>query len=487
LPKPLHDLFGIGLILYFTESGENCLLDLPPILVVENQPDTLTALVQGLSRSGFPVETASDGSEALDKFKSLQYSMVITDEQIPGIGGMAVLNSVKELSPHIPVVIMTANGSVNNAVEAMQAGAYDYILKPFSFDVIEKTIKKAIAPRAGNDGSASGRAQGGSPAAYKELITRNKKVVDILERARGIAPSRATVLIQGESGTGKELLAAYIHRCSLNPEAPYVALNCAALPDTLAESELFGHEKGAFTGAVGRKIGKFELAKKGTLVLDEISEMPLPLQAKLLRVLQEKEIDRIGGARPIPIETRVIAISNVVLKQAVSEGKFREDLYYRINVIPLTLPPLRERADDIELLAHHFLDKYRRLNHKNIAGISEAAMDVLRNHAWEGNVRELENTMERAVLIGGGENVEPEDLLLDRSESGTETPGALAVKAGRTVHAMEKELIFRTLDEVNDNRTHAAELLGISIRTLRNKLREYKEEEALSSKLKAES
>jgi transcriptional regulator with PAS, ATPase and Fis domain len=228
---------------------------------------------------------------------------------------------------------------------------------------------------------------------------------------------------------------------------------------------------------VGRKIGKFELAKKGTLVLDEISEMPLALQAKLLRVLQEKEIDRIGGARPIQIETRVIAISNVVLKQAVSEGKFREDLYYRINVIPLTLPPLRERRDDIELLAHHFLDKYRRLNHKNIAGISEAAMDVLRNHAWDGNVRELENTMERAVLIGGGEIVEPEDLLLDSSESRAETPETLALNAaGRTVHAMEKELIFRTLDEVNDNRTHAAELLGISIRTLRNKLREYKEE-----------
>jgi len=452
------------------------LLDLPPILVVENQPDVRTALVQGLNRSGFPVETASDGSEALDKFKSVKYSMVITDEQIPGTGGMTVLNSVKELSPHIPVVIMTANGSVNNAVEAMQAGAYDYILKPFLFEVIEKTIKKAIAPAAGHDGYASLGGQGDSPGALKKFITRNQNVEAILDRARGIAPSRATVLIQGESGTGKELLAAYIHRCSLHPEAPYIALNCAALPDTLAESELFGHEKGAFTGAVGRKIGKFELAQKGTLVLDEISEMPLALQAKLLRVLQEKEIDRIGGARPIPIETRVIAISNVGLKQAVSEGKFREDLYYRVNVIPLTLPPLRERRDDVELLAHHFLDKYRRLNHKNIGGISEAAMVVLRNHAWNGNVRELENTMERAVLIGGGENVEPEDLLLDSTENRAEPRGALAINAGRTVHAMEKELIFRTLEEVNDNRTHAAELLGISIRTLRNKLREYKEE-----------
>ncbi len=452
------------------------MLDLPPILVVDNHPDLRTELVQGLKRVGFPVETAADGSEALDKFKSLKYSMVITDEQIPGIGGLAVLNSVKELSPHIPVVIMTAKGSVNNAVEAMQAGACDYILKPFSFEALEKTIKKAITPAVASAGSPSVFAQGGPQGTFKEFISCNQNIKSILDRARGVAPSRATVLIQGESGTGKELLAAYIHRHSLYPEASYVALNCAALPDTLAESELFGHEKGAFTGAMGRKIGKFELAKKGTLVLDEISEMPLPLQAKLLRVLQEKEIDRIGGTRPIPIDTRVIAISNVALKQAVSDGKFREDLYYRINVIPLTLPPLRERRDDIELLAHHFLDKYCRLNHKNIAGISASAMDALQNHAWAGNVRELENTIERAVLIGGGENVEPEDLLLDGSESTAETPAAVALNAGRTVRAMEKELIFRTLEEVNDNRTHAAELLGISIRTLRNKLHEYKEE-----------
>ena len=291
----------------------------------------------------------------------------------------------------------------------------------------------------------------------KEIITRSSKLKDILKQAQNIAPSSATVLIQGESGTGKELLAAFVHRHSLHPDAPYVAVNCAALPDTLAESELFGHEKGSFTGAVGRKIGKFELVKKGTLVLDEISEMALPLQAKLLRVLQEKEIDRVGGSRPIPIQARVIAISNVDLKKAVKDGKFREDLYYRINVIPLTLPPLRQRKEDIELLAHYFMEKYCRLNHKKIVEIDGAAMDVLLNHAWEGNVRELENTMERAVLIGSGQHISPQDLLLDASENRSESSDTLSVRAGCTVRDMEKELIFRTLEDVNDNRTQAAE------------------------------
>jgi len=450
------------------------LQNLPPILVVDHQPDIRTQLEQSLNRVGFPVESASDGSEALDMFNAVQYSMVIADEQTPGIDGMAVLNSVKKISPQVPVIIMTAQGSVHNAVEAMQAGACDYILKPFSSEVLERTVKKAIGPMPG-----AGVKPGGEAAQIrkigKDIITRSSKLKGILEQARNVAPSNATVLIQGESGTGKELLAAYVHSHSLHPEDPYLAVNCAALPDTLAESELFGHEKGSFTGAVGRKTGKFELVKKGTLVLDEISEMALPLQAKLLRVLQEREIDRIGGSSPIPIAARVIAISNVDLKKAVKDGTFRGDLYYRINVIPLTLPPLRQRKEDIELLAHHFMDKYCRLNVKKISGIDPAAMDLLLNHAWEGNVRELENTMERAVLIGCGRHILPQDLLLEPPGHGVESDDAFRVKAGCTVRDMEKELIFRTLEDVNQNRTQAAELLGISIRTLRNKLREYKE------------
>jgi len=450
-----------------------------PVLVVDDHPDMRTEISQKLQSVGIQVESVSNGPEALDRFNSTKFSLVITEEKLVGIDGMDVLSSLKKISPQIPVIVMTANGSVHNAVEAMQAGASDYLLKPFSFESLEKTIKKVIGRSNGNGHSKSGGQMPANHPASKAILTRNSKMIDILKQARGVAPSSATVLIQGESGTGKELLAAYVHQHSLNPEAPYVALNCAALPDTLAESELFGHEKGSFTGAVGRKIGKFELASKGTVVLDEISEMPLPLQAKLLRVLQEKEVDRVGGTRPVPIDARVIAISNLNLKSALVDGKFREDLYYRINVIPLVLPPLRERKDDIELLVQHFLEKYSRANHKNAAVIEDAALNMLLNHNWRGNVRELENVMERAVLIGDGKSVLPEHLLLDPSENNTKSSDLLEVKAGYTVRRMEKKLIYHTLKEVNDNRTQAAELLGISIRTLRNKLHEYKEEAAI--------
>lgn len=452
--------------------------DVSPILVVGDHPDIRTEVSRNLNSAGFQAETVSSGSEAFERFSTTKYSLVISDEQISGIGCLDLLNSVKKISPQIPMIIMTANGSVHNAVEAMQAGAADYLLRPFSSESLEKTVKRAIGSVNGNGGSLSTPKKSDRPVTGKNIITHNQKILDILKQARGVAPSNATVLIQGPSGTGKELLAAYVHQHSRHPEAPYVALNCAALPDTLAESELFGHEKGSFTGAVGRKIGKFEQANKGTVVLDEISEMPLPLQAKLLRVLQEKEVDRIGGTRPVPIDARVVAITNVNLKTAVAEGKFREDLYYRINVIPLILPPLRERKDDIELLAHHFLEKFSLANHKKIAVIEKAALNLLLDHDWKGNVRELENVIERAVLISDGQCVFSEHLLLDSSESRAESADRFEVQAGCTVRQMEKKLIFQTLKEVDDNRTQAAELLGVSIRTLRNKLHEYKTEVA---------
>ena len=451
-------------------------MDLPSILVVDDEADIRTSLSHALSRSGFSVESASSGPEALDKFKSDKFGLVITDEKMPEMSGMEVLSSLKNISAQTPVIMITAEGTVNNAVEAMQRGAADYILKPFSVETLEKTVKKIIDRSNGNGRSPSGWKINNDHPDSKEIITQNQALLNILALARGVSASNATVLIQGESGTGKELLAAYVHRHSRQPQAPYVAINCAALPDTLAESELFGHEKGAFTGAVSRKIGKFELAKQGTIVLDEISEMSLQLQAKLLRVLQEKEIDRIGGTLPVPVDARVVAISNVDLKKAVNEGKFREDLYYRINVIPLTLPPLRDRKDDIPLLAKHFLGKASLSNKKKITGISNEAMALLLKHEWNGNIRELENTIERAVLLGCGELILPEHLIIDASQRASNSTDAFAVKVGCTVREMEKELIFRTLKEVNDNRTHAAELLGVSIRTLRNKLHEYKQE-----------
>ena len=455
-------------------------MGLAPILVVDDESDMRTALSHALNRGGFSVESAADGTEALVKLKKDPFSMVITDLKMPEMSGMEVLGAVKKLSPKIPLIMITAYGSIHNAVEAMQQGAADYLLKPFSFETLVTTVKKVLESQdvVGHCSSLKQNAQ--IQSATKTLVTQDPKLLDILKLAQNVASSRSTILIQGESGTGKELLAAYIHEHSGYKDEPYVAINCAALPDSLAESELFGHEKGAFTGAVNRKMGKFELAKHGTVVLDEISEMTPPLQAKLLRVLQEREIDRVGGSRPVPMQARVVAISNVELKQAVSKGKFREDLYYRINVVPITIPPLRERKGDIPLLADHFLRKYSALNKPDMTQISEAAMTQLKSGDWKGNIRELENAIERAVLIGNGPKLIPKDLILDSVASEDQFQPAFPMKAGVTVREMEKRLINKTLEEVSDNRTRAAELLGISIRTLRNKLREYQEELASS-------
>ena len=448
-----------------------------PILVIDDESEMRSALSHALTRKGFSVESAANGMEALVKIKKDPFSLVITDIKMPEMSGMEVLGAVKKMAPGIPVIVITAYGSIHNAVEAMQAGAADYLLKPFSFETLNATVEKVLE---GFDsiGRQQAKQNDKIKPTVKTLVTKNPELLDILKLAKSVAKSRSTILIQGESGTGKELLAAYIHENSGFKDEPYVAVNCAALPDTLAESELFGHEKGAFTGAVNRKMGKFELAKHGTVVLDEISEMSLPLQAKLLRVLQEREIDRVGGSQSVPMHARVVAISNVDLKKAISEKKFREDLYYRINVVPFTIPPLRERKGDIPLLVDHFLEKYGQLNQQEKKNISAAAMARLVDKEWKGNIRELENSIERAVLISSGPELLPEHLFLNPADSATESSSStiLSMRAGMTVKEMEKQLITKTLEEVNDNRTHAAELLGISIRTLRNKLREYKQE-----------
>jgi DNA-binding NtrC family response regulator len=448
-----------------------------PILVVDDEPDMRTALSHALHRSGFSVESVANGTEAVVKCKKNTYSLVITDVKMPAMNGLELLGTVKKLSPQIPVIMITAYGTINSAVEAMQEGASDYILKPFSIETLEAAVKKAVDSTNGNGKKNVGGAVPNGSSTPKPIISEDSDLLELLSLAQNVASSQATVLIQGESGTGKELLAGFIHCHSHQKEGPYVAVNCAALPENLAESELFGHEKGAFTGAVQRKIGKFELAKHGTIVLDEISEMAPALQAKLLRVLQEREIDRVGGSRPVPIDARVIAISNVDLKKAVSDGKFREDLFYRINVVPLTMPPLRHRKGDIPLLANYFLKKYSAINNRKTPTISDEAVNLLLNYDWRGNVRELENSIERALLIGNGETVFPEHLILGEPANGVQVTGPSGVTVGTTVREMEKKLIVKTLNEVNENRTRAAELLGISIRTLRNKLREYKDEE----------
>ena len=447
-----------------------------PILVVDEKPESGAVTAKILADNGFSVQARHDGASALDLLAKTHFKLVIAGEQTPRKSGVDILETVTTHHPGTSVILTTGSGSVSNAVKAMQLGASDYLLKPFSRETLLLSVQRALVTTK-SENPKTAKTKTGSPGRHsrkKAIVTQHAGMQTLLKMAQNVANSTATILILGESGTGKELLASYIHHNSPRKHEPFIAINCAALPETLAESELFGHEKGAFTGAIRRKIGKFEQASGGTILLDEISELAHPLQAKLLRVLQEQEVDRIGGCRPIAIDTRVIAISNVDLKKAVHKGRFRQDLFYRLNVIPLTLPPLRDRGDDIALLAQHFVEKFSRLNLRPEPALTREALMALKRHPWEGNVRELENTMERAVLISSGEEIDPDQLILDETQTGNTT--GLAIRAGVSVREMEKSLVYETLKEVNDNRTHAAKMLGISIRTLRNKLREYQSE-----------
>ncbi|NIQ03565.1 MAG: response regulator [Nitrospinaceae bacterium] len=452
------------------------------VLIVDDEQEMRIALETTLKREGFECTCASDGQEALDRCEREIFDLVLTDVKMPRLGGLELLRGVKRQAPQTFVIMMTAYGDIDNAVETMKEGAFDYLLKPFSAEVLLSAVNRAFR----SEPSAAARPAPLPRPEDRSFLTRNEAMKKLLHFVENIAYSKSTVLIQGETGTGKELIARHIHQCSPRGDQPFMAINCAALPEGLLETELFGHEKGAFTGATYRKEGKFELAHKGTLLLDEVTEMSLPLQAKLLRVLQEHEIDKVGGRDPIPVDVRVIATTNRDLKQRIQNQQFREDLYYRLNVIPIRLLSLRERKEDIPLLAEHFLKIHSRENSKTIDAIDEATLALLRKYHWPGNVRELANIIERAVLICQTDTLMPSHLFFDPDaeweKSEANAAGPLPFRG--TIYEMEKALILQTLQEMNGNRTRAAESLGISIRTLRNKLTEYqknKEQEPSTS------
>ena len=485
-----------------------------PVLIVDDEVEMRIAMSETLKHCGYPVEISHNAIDAIKKFKQNNYSLVITDMTMPKRSGLELLKDIKSIAPAKPVIMATAYGTVETAVEAMKHGAFDYIRKPINFDSFQFIVQQALNYE-GTTGNVSidveSKPSKSKPVELtKEIVTQNQAMLSLLKVAKNVAKSKSTMLIQSESGTGKELLASYIHENSDRSKRPFVAVNCAALPDTLLESELFGHAKGSFTGATQDYRGKFEQAHTGTILLDEISEMALPLQAKLLRVLQEYQVDKVGGKEPIPVDVRVIATTNQNLLGMIDNGKFREDLYFRLNVIPLALPPLRDRMDDVPVLVKHFVEKHSKINNRKCPAVSRETLNILTNYHWRGNVRELENVMERAMLLCDGEEIQPNHLLMSsqlgetsinadlasitasktkssKSVAGKkESTGAdyqnsqnssgLGIEVGMSMKEAEKRFIFKTLHETKGNRTHAAKTLGISIRTLRNKLNEYREE-----------
>lgn len=415
------------------------------VLIIDDEPDMRFALKEAMSRFGFNPTTYRDPVEVLSNVNLSNFSLIITDVKMPKMDGLQFLSEIRKKGIFTPVIVITGYGNVEDAVKAMKLGAVDYILKPFSMETLKSLISRLLP-------------------GDENIIAESREMKRILEIAKEIAKTDITVLVTGESGVGKEVVARYIHKYSPRANQPFVAINCAAITETLLEAELFGHEKGAFTGATERKLGKFELANRGTILLDEISEMAYRLQAKLLRVIQEKEVDRVGGTKPIPIDVRIIATTNKDLAEEVKKGNFREDLFYRINVFPLRIPPLRERSDDIVPLAELFL---KRLSDKMLKSftITEEMKKYLINRSWPGNVRELENFIYRtAVLSHDGELRLSEDATVFQEKS--------FIKTGKLKTA-EKDLIMDALQKTEGNRTKAAKILGISVRTLRNKIKEY--------------
>jgi len=446
----------------------------PRILVVDDEHTMRDFLVASMS-ARYHLRTAGDGVEAMELLRREPVDLVLSDVRMPGGDGLTLLAAIeRELDDPPLVVMMTAFGTIKEAVEATKRGAVDYLTKPFGLDQLEHTLQRAFELRALRNENRSLRTSLKAQREQHGLLGNSPAMVELREKIEMIADSRGTVLLQGESGTGKEVAARAIHNAGGRRDGPFIRINCAAIPETLLEGELFGHERGAFTGAVQARPGKFELADQGTLLLDEISEMPLSMQAKLLRVIQEREFTRLGARAATQCDVRVIATSNRNLKEEIRAGRFREDLFFRLNVIPLRLVPLRERKDDIPLLVSHFVRVFCAENGRPLLAVTEAALRSLIDHDWPGNVRQLQNVIERAVIMSSGSELDASQLDLHDEMNRAEDPVALSEDL--TIREMEQELILRKLERTRGNRTQAATELGISVRTLRNKLHLYQEQ-----------
>jgi two-component system, NtrC family, response regulator AtoC len=482
------------------------------ILVADDEPNLRRVLVTLLRRHGHEVVQASNGAEAIAMLHQ-DIDIVITDLRMPEADGMDVLHAASRGYPHVPVIMITAYGSVGQAVEAIKAGAFDYIEKPFEQDVIRDIVEKAVGQAAANRAAPRSALYGGGDDHGRfGLVGQSPEMQAIFQVIEKVADSPSTVLITGESGTGKELVAKALHENSSRKHAPFIKINCAAIPKTLMESELFGYDKGAFTGAVSSKPGRFELADGGSLFLDEIGEIPVEMQVKLLRAIQESEFERVGGIKTIKVDVRLITATNRDLEQEILRGNFREDLYYRLNVVPLQIPPLRRRTGDIPYLVRHIVRKFNERLKKNVAGLSEDALDSLESHSWPGNIRELENVLERTILFCKADTIEvadlPPEFAAHASEAAAHNVGAVTTSAGERASSssdddehdgtpeaalaaersgdtslkeivraqtnrVERELIVKALEETNGNVTQAARLLKISRKSLQMKMKEF--------------
>ncbi len=452
---------------------------MPDILLVEDKDSLRRVLRLTLEHAGYTVTEAADARVAIQEISRVPHKVVLTDLRMPNGSGLDVLRAAKDANSDTPVIVMTAYGSIDEAVQAMKDGAHDFLQKPVDSNHLLLLVERALEQSRLRTENILLREEWSKRYGFPRIIGESEAIKRTVAETQRVATTEATVLLLGESGTGKELFARAIHHLSDRRDKPFVAINCAAIPETLIENELFGHERGAFTGAGDRRLGKFELASGGTVFLDEIGELPLAVQGKLLRAIEEKAIDRIGGKGPVPVDVRVVAATNKDLRAAVDTGEFRGDLFFRLAVFPIDIPPLREREKDVDLLARHFAAELGKELRGREASISEAGMQALRAHRWPGNVRELENAIERACILADSAELQPRDLgfgddgASDAKTIGFDLSGTLNDVTSRATQIVERQKIQAALAECNDNKTRAADLLGVSYKTLLTKIRDY--------------